>query len=180
MNLEFYGASSSVAFLRHVENISGSQTGEHMAGKLEQSLASLLHNTNFQPHSTPSTVPALAQGSDDRFCFRVASRFIEAYFSNIHYIQPIFDEEVFLARCENLWFNNAEKQSLSFVALYYITLSLGSLVMLWDDREIYGADRFSWSRRFFNDAAAIVTQLGSGTDLEMVQCYYMMVRGWPL
>lgn len=175
-NLEFYGASSSVAFLRHVDNIAGGHVSEHITGKPERSLASLLHNTNFRPYSTPSTISEAVQGNNDRFHFRVARRFIEAYFSNIHYIQPIFDEEVFLARCEDLWFDKSDKQPLSFVALYYITLSLGSLVMVWDDHEIYGADRFSWSRKFFNEAVGIVNQLGSGTDLEMVQCYYMMVR----
>jgi hypothetical protein len=174
-NLEYYGASSSVAFLRHVDNIAVDHVSEHVTGNPERSLASLLHNTSFRPYTTPSTISEPIQGNNDRFHFRVARRFIEAYFSNIHHVQPIFDEEVFLARCEDLWFDKSEKQPRSFVALYYVTLSLGSLVMDWDDREIYGADRFSWSRQFFNEAVSIVTQLCSGTDLEMVQCYYMMV-----
>lgn len=175
MNLEFYGASSSVAFLRNA--IADSDAGEHACGESERSLASLLHNTNFQPHSTPaSPLSETVQGSNEHFYFRVARRFLDAYFCNIHFIEPIFDEEDFFARCEDLWFDKPEKQPRSFIALYYVTLSLGSLVMIWDDRNIYGADRFSWSRKFFNEAVGIVTQLGSATDLEMVQCYYMMVR----
>lgn len=175
-NLEYYGASSSVAFLRHVDNIAGDHVTEHITGNPERSLASLLHNTSFRPYTTPSTFSEPIQGNNDRFYFRVARRFIEAYFSNIHNVQPVFDKEVFLARCEDLWFDKSEKQPRSFVALYYVTLSLGSLVMDWDVHKIYGADRFSWSRRFFNEAVSIVTQLCSGTDLEMVQCYYMMVN----
>lgn len=174
-NLEFYGASSSTAFLKHVEKISGSHVSDSGNGKSEGSLASLLHNTNFRPYSTPSTLTDHTQGTNDRFYFRVARRFIEAYFSNIHCVQPIFDEEIFLARCEDLWFDKPEKQPLVFIALYYITLSLGSLVMIWDEREIYGQDRFAWSRKFYNEAVVIVTQLGSETDLEMVQCYYLIV-----
>lgn len=40
---------------------------------------------------------------------------------------------------------------------------------------IFGADRFTWSRKLFNEALAIVTRLGTATDLEMVQCFYMLV-----
>lgn len=175
-SLEFYGASSSVAFLRHVDDISGNDTSEQLVGRTEPSLASMLHNINFQPCSTPSIVSGISNGSNDRFYFRVGRKFLDAYFSNIHCIQPIFDEEEFLTRCEDLWFGKLERQPVSFVALYYATLSLGSLVMVWDEGEIYGEDRFSWSRKLFNQALGVVTQLGSGTDLEMVQCYYMMVH----
>lgn len=180
-NLEFYGASSSTAFLKHVEKMSESHVNVAGGGNSEGSLASLLHNTNFRPYLTPSTLTEHTQATNDRFHFRVARKFIEGYFSNIHCVQPIFDEERFLARCEDLWFDKPEKQPLIFIALYYITLSLGSLVMIWDEREIYGQDRFSWSRKFYNEAVIIVTQLGSETNLEMVQCYYLMVSAiFPL
>lgn len=176
-NLEFYGASSSTAFLKHVEKMSECHINDSGGVRSEGSLASLLHNTNFRPYSTPSTLTEHTQATNDRFYFRVARKFIEAYFSNIHCVQPIFDEEMFLARCEDLWFEKPEQQPVVFIALYYITLSLGSLVMTWDEQEIYGQDRFSWSRKFYNEAVTIVSQLGSETDLEMVQCYYLMVSG---
>lgn len=176
-NLEFYGSASSVAFLRHVETLSNGQTTGPLAGSQERSLASLLHNTEFQPDTADMmpTIPEKADANPDRFHFRVARRFLDAYFSNIHHIQPLFDEEDFLARCEALWFNRPGKQPLSFVALYYATLGLGSLVMTFELPEISGADRFTWSRKLFNEAKAIVTQLGTTTDVEMVQCFYMMV-----
>jgi len=176
-NLEFYGSASSVAFLRHVETLSNCQTPGPLVRPPERSLASLLHNTDFQPNTSHS-MPVAAQEADlnpDRFHFRVARRFLDAYFSNIHHIQPLFEEEVFLARCEDLWFNRPGKQPLSFVALYYGTLGLGSLVNTFENPEISEADRFTWSRRLFKDALAIVTRLGTATDIEMVQCFYMMV-----
>lgn len=182
-NLEFYGSASSVAFLRHVETLSNCQTTGPVAGPAERSLVSLLHNNDFQPNTPHSMSVALApreadlDPNQDRFHFRVARRFLDAYFSNIHHIQPLFEEEVFLARCEDLWFNRPDKQPLSFVALYYATLSLGSLVMTFENPEISGADRFTWSRKLFNEALAIVTRLGTATtSVEMVQCFYMMVR----
>jgi hypothetical protein len=46
-NLEFYGASSSTAFLKHVEKMSESHNNESGGVRSEGSLASLLHNTNF-------------------------------------------------------------------------------------------------------------------------------------
>ena len=176
-NLEFYGSASSVAFLRHVETLSNCQTTGPLVRPPERSLASLLHNTDFQPdtsHSMP-VAPREADLNPENFYFRVARRFLDAYFSNIHHIQPLFEEEVFLSRCEDLWFNRPGKQPLSFVALYYATLSLGSLVMTFETPEISGADRFTWSRKLFNDALAIVTRLGTATNIEMVQCFYMMV-----
>ncbi|KIW42799.1 hypothetical protein, variant [Exophiala oligosperma] len=176
-NLEFYGSSSSVAFLRHMETLSKSQATDSVRGPSRCSLASLLQNTEFCPDMSqePQRTPE-ASSNFDRFHFRVARRFLDSYFSNIHHIQPIFDEESFLSRCEDLWFNTPEKQPLSFVALYYVTLSLGSLVMTLETPEIAGADRFTWSRRLFDTALAIVTRLGAATDIEMVQCYYMMSK----
>lgn len=189
-NLEFYGASSSVSFLRHLESMSNSEvSGSIETGPPERSLTSLLHRTEFRPVSTQhtsspetsSTVPA------DRFYFRVAPRFLDAYFSNIHHIQPLFDEESFLSRCESLWFSNPEQPPLSFLALYYATLSLGCLVTTSEDWEKHGCHRSTWSRKLLGEALSIVHQLGSATDMEIVQCYYMIVsfqilshRTWKL
>jgi hypothetical protein len=179
-HLEFYGSASSVAFLRHVETLSTSQTTNPPSRPPERSLVELLYNTDFQPdtsHSTPQE-PRGADLNSERFHFRVARRYLDAYFTNIHYIQPIFEEEQFLARCEDLWFNRPGTQPLSFIALYYATMSLGCLVMTFDTPHM-GADRFTWSRKLFNDALAIVTRLGTATDIEMVQCFYMLVS-WCL
>ncbi|KAK5277244.1 hypothetical protein LTR40_010625, partial [Exophiala xenobiotica] len=141
-NLEFYGSSSSVAFIRHLETLSNRQTTGPADEQPERSLASLLHNTEFQPDTSQST-PATREAAPnpERFQFRVARRFLDAYFSNIHHIQPLFEEDDFLARCEDLWFNRPAKQPLSFIALYYATLSLGSLVMTFEDPRLFGADR---------------------------------------
>jgi len=96
-NLEFYGSASSVAFLRHVETLSNCQTTGPLAGPPERSLASLLHNTDFHPDTSRSmaVAPPEADRNSERFYFRVARRFLDAYFSNLHYIQPLFEEEVF-------------------------------------------------------------------------------------
>lgn len=176
-SLEFYGPASAVASLRHMETLSNCQATGPTAGPSEKWLASVLHNTDFQPDTSHSmsVAPREADWNPERFHFRVARRFLDAYFSNIHHIQPLFEEEAFLARCEDLWFNRTGKQPLSFVALYYATLSLGSLVMTFENPEISGADRFTWSRKLFRDALAIVTRLGTATNIEMVQCFYMMV-----
>ena len=176
-NLEFYGSASSVAFLRHVETLSNYQTTGLSGGPSERSLASLLHNNDFQ-RDTSHNLPVAPREIDlnpDSFHFRVARRFLDAYFTNIHHIQPLFEEDIFLARCEDLWFSRPDRQPLSFIALYYATMSLGSLVMTFETPEISGADRFTWSRKLFNDALAIVTRLGTATSVEMVQCFYMMV-----
>jgi len=177
-NVEFYGASSSVSFLRHVESMSNSQvSGPVEPIPSERSLTSLLHNPGFKPTSTDSTsTPGLdSKALADRFYFRVAQRFLDAYFSNIHHIQPLFDEESFLGRCESLWFNNPEQPPLSFIALYYSVLSLGCLVTTSEDWGKHGCNRTTWSRKLLGEVLSIINQLGSTTDLEIVQCYYMIV-----
>jgi hypothetical protein len=176
-NLEFYGSASSIAFLRHVETLSDSHTTGLQAPAQETSWTSLAH-TPDSTSQTSQVLPATLQEAGlnrDRFHFRVARRFLDSYFSSIHFIQPLFEEEDFLSRCEDLWFEKPGKQPLSFVALYYATLSLGSLLAPYESSERSGADRFTWGRKLFNAARDITTQLGTATDLEMVQTYYMMV-----
>lgn len=172
-NLEFYGGSSSVAFLRHFETISNTYVPSAPAGPSTLTL----HSTEVK--STSSTGTSFKEHDGEahagRFYFRVAQRFLDAYFSNIHFIQPILDEESFLRRCESLWFNNQEQHSSTFVALYYATLSLGCLVTTGEDWEKYGSPRFMLGRKLLDEALSIVNQLGPVTDLEMVQCYYMIV-----
>lgn len=176
-SFEFYGGASSVSFLRRVESTFNSQSIDLAATSPQPSLASRLYNTEFKPGSTRSTSRSnpLSREYTDRFYFRVAQRFLDAYFSSIHQVEPLFDESAFLSRCENLWFGHAEKESLSFVALYHATLSLGSLVICCEDWGKFGADRFFWSRKLLDEALSIVNQLGSATDLEIAQCHYMIV-----
>ena len=175
-SLEFYGSSSSVAFLRHVEALSHCSASGPVVRPSERPLTSLLHNPEFQP-GQPQSVPTAQTSRPDpeRFHFRVARHFLDAYFSN-HLIQPFHEETDFLGRCEDLWFHGSGRQSSSFVALYYAVLSLGSLVMPTGTRAKSGADRFTWSRKLFNEAHAIVTRPGAVTDLETVQCFYTLSK----
>ncbi|GAM88144.1 hypothetical protein ANO11243_061750 [Dothideomycetidae sp. 11243] len=172
-NSEFYGPASLAAFLRNVQTISH----DHNAPK-DQSLASLLHNTEFNPGAsyTSPLSPPISDTVRDRFHFRMAKQYLDAYFSNIHKIQPVFDEDIFLSRCEDLWFDKDAKAPLTFIALYYATMSLGCLVMTPDQSGAH-ENRFKWSRKLFDDAVAIVARLGTTTDMEMVQCFYML---WPI
>jgi hypothetical protein len=180
-SLEFYGASSSVAFLRRVHKLSGNNTCEPVVGTVNPPLDDVLQNTNTKSLTTPNIVSSIHDGCDERFYLRVGRNFLDAYFSTIHCIQPIFDREAFLTRCEDLWLANIERHSSSFSALCYATMSLGSLMMVWNEKRIHGEDRFDWSRKLFSQALTIITQLGSETNLEMIQCYYMLVGyGSPL
>ena len=171
-NLEFYGSASLVVFLRDIQRMSGNQVAAS-----ERSLASLLHNTKFTPDtSIASPLATIESGtSHDRYYFRMARQFLDAYFLNIHYIQPLFDKTDFYSRCEDLWFNEQHKQSLIFIALYYAAMSLGSLVMTAEDSDSSTFDRFAWSRKLFHEATTLVTRLGTATNIEMAQCFYMLV-----
>lgn len=177
-NIEFYGGSSSIAFLRQVQSNCDDKTKAPDSGESRASLVSMLHNTDFSPISNPhcSATQEIGQVDQDRFYFRVSRKFMEGYFESIHYIQPLLEREEFTARCESLWFGEAQNQPSTFHALYYSVLSLGALVRAWDEGPLYGLTRFQWSRRLFEEARLVLNKLGTATDLEMVQCLFLMVR----
>lgn len=171
--VEFYGSSSSVALLSHVQ-----RTGDEPEGDVS-SLLSTLHNPAFSPAD-----PQTARESHREIDYPASSNwfpqcrgFLEAFFTTIHYVHPILDKHIFLQRCESLWSGNeADGQQLSsFTALYLSVLSLGALVGTRDDEPIDGIDNMQWSRKFFEKAKSCCNQIGMVTDLEMTQCYFILV-----
>lgn len=179
-NLEFYGASSSVSFLRHVESMSDRHASDSLSlgpWPPERSLTSLVHNSETRP---PLTVPSSSSATistppSERFYFRVAQRLLDAYFTSLHHIQPLIDEESFMSRCESLWFDHPKHPPLSFIALYYATLSVGCLVTTSEDWDKHGCHRSVWSRKLLAESLNVINKLGSATDIEIAQCYYMIV-----
>ncbi|KAJ4304480.1 hypothetical protein N0V90_000006 [Kalmusia sp. IMI 367209] len=106
--------------------------------------------------------------------------FVESFFSSIHYIHPILDRREFLQKCEALWSANTDNvgnhPTSSFVALYYSVLSLGAIVAVREEDSASGLSNLQWSRKFFEIARTYCKQLGLVTDLEMVQCFFMMAK----
>ena len=86
-----------------------------------------------------------------------------------------------MQRCEALWAGDRSDEAAhkgSFVALYYSVLSLGALVGAREEEPLEGVSNLEWSRRFFDEAKGMANRLGMVTDLEMVQCYFFLVRRW--
>lgn len=193
-SVEFYGSSSSVALLSQVQRGGERSSVSSDAGGTEHSesdtaaaaLLSNLHNPAFSPLSVPAygtgTTPSDATDAQSPVVeptnFRQCSVFLHNFFSTLHYIHPILDKTSFLERCETLWSGNesAIRQQPSFVALYYSVLSLGALVGYRDTEPIGGISNQKWSRKLFREARERFTGLELVTDLEMVQCYFFMVR----
>lgn len=167
-NVEFYGSSSSVALLSHVQRAGDEpvvSTEETDAG----ALVSNLHNPAFSPSrgnvlSGHVTHHPQCQG------------FLASFFTSIHYVHPILDRGEFFARCEKLWTGeDAALETSSFAALYYSILSLGALVRPKDEELLEGTDNLQWSRKFFDESINRCNRLGMVTDLDMVQCYFVLV-----
>jgi hypothetical protein len=185
-NVEFYGGSSSVALLVQVQSnftAPGSRESPEPRHATDAcSIVSTLHNPDISPTAVPS--PVLGSPSiPDRSSAATAAYhpqcrvFVRNFFSSLHYIHPILDKHVFLSRCEDLWAANAgEVTGRSFLALYYAILSLGALVGERDDEPIGGIENAHWSRIFFEAAEDLASRLGSTTNLDMVHCYFFMVR----
>lgn len=170
---EFHSKSSSMAVLEQLQKKRRlPQTAEEIPSEEGPSLVSNLHNTGFSPHG-PDARPA-AQISD-RYWFRHAYLFIDGYFENLHFIHPLLDKDEFFRRAENLWLQRHDNKDLSFRALYFAALSLGALVRTWSEGTLDGLSRFEWSRKLFDEAERFLVKSHFSTDLESVQCMFIMV-----
>lgn len=171
-NVEFYGSSSSVALLSHVQRADEDLDGDAAA------LLSSLHNPAFRSATSQAAYGQRGQASQPGYSnhYPQCRGFLESFFSTIHYVHPILDKRPFLERCEMLWSETETASCItSFTALYYSVLSLGALVGVRDDDPIGGMGNVQWSRRFFDEAKRCCNQLDMVTDLEMVQCYFILV-----
>ncbi len=175
-NVEFYGRSSSVALLSQVQQSGNEPTTLTEGGVDAGAIVSNLHNPAFTPPGVPN-VACQDGGAVTPSHYPQCRGFLHGFFASIHYIHPIIDKPAFLKRCELLWSGTGEaKRNSSFTALYYSVLSLGALVGLRDDEPIDGVSNLQWSRKFFDLARSICNSLGMVTDLNMVQCFVLMVR----
>lgn len=176
-NVEFYGRSSSMTLLHRVGIVEGnylaSQEGDDEAG----CLVSILHNPVFSPGLNSSSVTTqTCPDNSPAFHYRCRS-FLNDFFGTVHYTHPILDKARFLANCEDLWSGVVSPvQSPAFIALYYSVMSLGALFGARDEEQIEGMSNNDWSQKFFDEARTRLNEISMMTDLEMVQCYFFMVR----
>lgn len=173
---EFYGSSSSVALLARVGR-SPSKPGDDGATRHPDepdALLTSLHNPVFSRRRAGSEGAGAATPAVSSF--PQCKVFIDGFFSTLHYIFPILDKPLFMSRCENLWATERCAQMSSFVALYFSVLSLGALVGPRSEELLNGQDNLAWSRKFFDETRSLCSTLGMVTDLEMVQCYFFLVR----
>ncbi|KAF5606694.1 C6 transcription factor [Fusarium subglutinans] len=175
-DVEFYGSSSSVALLSHVRRTGEEDNDGDDAG----ALLSSLHNPHFDPSGSQDTQRGRksTEESDNSPWYLQCRNFIDGFFSAIHYIHPILDKTSFVQRCESLWAGEGpeNKRITSFVALYYSILSIGALVGTREDELIDGITNLAWSRKFFDRAKDCCNRLGMVTDLDMVQCYFILAK----
>lgn len=203
-NVEFYGSSSSIALLFQVQRTEGAlplvpSSSSSPPSEPDSScsdggaIVSSLHNPAFSPppsshpHSPPFENSARNAADSPGFTFSNTGNpakyrvFLNGFFSTIHHIHPILDKPTFMQRCEALWAGDRSDEAAhkgSFVALYYSVLSLGALVGAREEEPLEGVSNLEWSRRFFDEAKGMANRLGMVTDLEMVQCYFFLVRRW--
>ena len=176
-NQEFYGSSSSVALLARVGRSPPRLGDNATASRDEQpdAFLSSLHN----PVYSQQRADGIDVGRSSVSSFPRCRVFIDGFFSTLHYIFPILDKALFMRRCENLWASEGSTEKSSFVALYFSVLSLGALVGPRSEDLIDGQDNLAWSRKFFEESRSLCSALGMVTDLEMVQCYFFLVRPRP-
>ncbi|KAJ5709472.1 hypothetical protein N7493_010806 [Penicillium malachiteum] len=173
--VEFHGSTSSAAAISHLQKAREPkihETRHPLSGDF--SLISTLHNPSFSPSTTgPGQLNAIEQHN---YYFDQAHVFMNGYFENIHFIHPFIDKDDFLIRANDLWFNRANTPEPSFVALYLSVLSFGALVRVWDEDTLAGLGRFEWSRKLFGEAQAYLNYLRFSSDVETVQCLYLMAK----
>ena len=178
-NHEFHGPTSSMAFLAAIQphQKPSRDTNDRTETATSHSLVSTFHNNAFSPPSPLGNIEhEYAALETQRFHFRQAHFFLDGYFQTLHFIHPIIDRGPFLARCEDLWFGRADRQSRTFVALYYAVLSLGALVREWHGGAVDGLGRLEWSRKLFQHANAALGGLRATHDLETVQTLIILAK----
>ncbi|KAM9877728.1 C6 transcription factor [Verticillium dahliae] len=173
-NVEFYGTSSSVALLSHIQRNGGQDSST--ADDAHALLVTSLHNPSFHSPDASSARVDAGTLSQPLLYSRHSRGFLDNYFSAIHYIHPILDRQLFLQRCERLWTGAEGTRVTSFAALCYSVLALGALVGVSPDDPLEGLTNLQWSRKFFDQAKTYCNQLGMVTDLEMVQCYFFLAK----
>jgi hypothetical protein len=107
--------------------------------------------------------------------------FVLNFFSSIHYIHPILNKAEFLKEVTERTGRGDSSSTTTttdstFDALYFAVLSLGALVGPRDDEPLRGISNVRWSRAFFEEAVRRHIRTGMVTDLNMVQCYFILVR----
>lgn len=173
LNREFHGPTSSLAFLATVQRY-GSKGAGHSSDLGTQALVSTFHNDSFSPQSPPTLGDH--EILQTKYYFRQSQNFLNGYFQNIHFIHPIIDRSQFFSRCEDLWFGRHERQSPSFVSLYFAVMSLGALTREWDEDLIDGLGRWDWSRKLFQLASLSMGAHPLSIDLETVQTSIIMAK----
>jgi len=179
-NTEFHGPTSSMAFLSALQPSKSSPGNNHYTAatlSIKQSIVSDFHNNAFSPSQpAPSSGADFASFEAERYHFRQAHLFLDGYFNNLHFVHPILDRASFLARCEDLWFGRSDRQSRTFVGLYYSVMSLGALVREWERQELDGFGRFQWSRKLFQHALLALDSFRFPNDIETVQCLVFLAK----
>jgi len=179
-NTEFHGPTSSMAFLSALQSSKPSPSSSHHTPRVlaaKQSIVSDFHNNAFSPSQPDfSSGAEFASFEAERYHFRQAHLFLDGYFNNLHFVHPILDRANFLARCEDLWFGRSDRQSGTFVALYYSVMSLGALVREWERQELDGLGRFQWSRKLFQHALQALDWFRFPNDIETVQCLIFLAK----
>lgn len=179
--IEFHGSTSSMAFLDRLRKFSRrTPSDSNPTPEQNNSLVSALHNSAFsQKVLTPKDAASSTSNlTEERFYFAQAHVFIDSYFSGIHYVHPIIDKASFMARANELWLGNTSPTN-SFLALYLSVMSLGALMMTWQEEVLDGYTRFQWSRRLFSEALSYINQLQFSNDLDTVHSLYLMVSRAP-
>lgn len=175
-DVEFYGSSSSFALLSQIRRTGQIRQDDEDGAQLVSSL----HNPAFRTTPTASHGEGMDVDIDRANHYPQCSGFVESFFTTIHYIHPILEKREFMQKCEALWLSNsdniAHNPTSSFVALYYSVLALGAIFAVREEESMNGLSNLQWSRKFFDIARTCCNQLGLVTDLEMVQCFFMMVR----
>lgn len=177
--IEFHGGTSSVAFLGSIQQkVQGGRGRGAVATPQHTSLLDTLHNPGFSPqdglsqHENSHTSTQL----DVVFFSPRAGMFLDAYFSNLHFIHPMIDKESIYRKSEALWKNGPESQRNTFLNLYLALISLGALVRTWNEVSIMGMRRFDWSRNAFRRAAMDMQKTGTRNDIETIQTYFIMAK----
>lgn len=209
--VEFYGNMGILPFLarlRQRARLHSRRQGEHQRG----SIVSYLHNSDYPvPPSRPRSPPPPSDRSRRRSISAQevqepvsnptsmprdnAIIYIRVFFTTLHLMHPILNEDVFIERCKReIWdTDGAERRgtSRSFQAVYYVVLALGAIVFYNDAFGSFGPvtampggtrnpelldtrSHLEIAKNFFEAAKANLGDIFEVSSLESTQALFLL------
>ncbi|GAM88185.1 hypothetical protein ANO11243_062160 [Dothideomycetidae sp. 11243] len=196
---EFYGKTGVFPFLARLRQRAKSFSATRPES---DSIVSYMHNSDFAaspsqlspvslglPSGSKTRHELQAKANDKATAHRLEAECARLYFSNLHVLHPVLDEDEFLRRCRrDIWIDQSAGGPIvgtgDFMCLYYAVLALGAIVAPADALNgLITADKLATCRpsptlyqakHFFEQSKAALPDIFEVSSLATTQTLFLL------